>query len=61
MEVRKATVLDFIEDRGDGGRLEEAREILPDLIDTDRDGALLARIGVNPDDLDDSPGPNQNT
>jgi hypothetical protein len=57
MEVQKTTVLDFIEDRGDTGRLDEAREILPDTVDTDRDAALLARLGVDADDLDDEPGP----
>jgi hypothetical protein len=57
MEVQKTTVLDFIEDRGDTGRLEEAREILPDTVDTDRDAALLASLGVDADDLDDEPGP----
>ena len=60
MEVQKSTVLDFVEERGDTGRLEEAREILPDPVDTDRDAALLARIGVDADDLDDKPGPNLN-
>jgi hypothetical protein len=58
MEVQKATVLDFIEERGDTGRLDEAREILPETVDTDRDAALLARLGVDADDLDDEPGPN---
>jgi hypothetical protein len=57
MEVQKTTVLDFIEDRGDTGRLDEAREILPDTVDTDRDAALLASLGVDADDLDDEPGP----
>jgi hypothetical protein len=56
--VQKTTIIDFIEDRGDTGRLDEAREILPDEVDTDRDAELLARIGVDADDLDDSPGPN---
>ncbi len=58
MEVQKSTVLEFIEDRGDTVRIEEAREILPDTVDTDRDAALLARLGVDADDLDDEPGPN---
>lgn len=57
MEVQKSTVLDFVEERGDTARLEEAREILPDTVDTERDAALLARIGVDADDLDDRPGP----
>lgn len=58
MQLRKQTVLDFIKDRGDEGRLGEAEEILPDEIDTDRDEALLARLGVEADDLDDERGPN---
>jgi hypothetical protein len=58
MQLRKQTVLDFIKDRGDEGRLGEAEEILPEEIETDRDGALLARLGVAADDLDDERGPN---
>ena len=61
MEVQKSTVLDFIEERGDTARIDEAREILPDTVDTDRDAALLARLGVDADDLDDEPGPNLST
>ncbi len=58
MDLKKQTVLDFIKDRGDEGRLAEAEEILPDQVDTERDEALLARLGVEADDLDDVPGPN---
>jgi hypothetical protein len=58
MEVAKETVLRFIEQRGDTGRLDEARETLPDPVDTDRDGVLLAQLGVDFDDINDEEGPN---
>ena len=58
MEVAKETVLRFIEQRGDTGRLDEARETLPDPIDTDRDEVLLAQLGVDFDDINDAEGPN---
>ena len=57
MELKKQTVVDFIKDRGDEGRVAEAEEILPDEVDTERDEALLARLGVEADDLDDEAGP----
>ncbi len=56
MQLRKQTVLGFIKNRGDSERVQEAEEILPDPVDTGRDAALLARLGVEPDDLDDEPG-----
>lgn len=58
VEVAKETVLSFIEQRGDTGRLDEARETLPDPIDTDRDEVLLAKLGVDFDDINDAEGPN---
>ena len=58
MEVAKETVLSFIEQRGDTGRLDEARETLPDPVDTDRDEVLLANLGVDFDDINDAEGPN---
>jgi hypothetical protein len=58
VEVSKDTVLSFIEQRGDTGRLAEAREVLPDPVDTDRDEVLLANLGVDHDDINDAEGPN---
>ena len=58
VEVAKETVLSFIEQRGDTGRLDEARETLPDPVDTDRDEVLLAKLGVDFDDINDAEGPN---
>ena len=57
MELKKQTVVDFIRQRGDGARVAEAEEILPEQIDTERDEALLARLGVEADDLDDDAAP----
>jgi len=58
VEVAKETVLSFIEQRGDTGRLADARETLPDPVDTDRDEVLLANLGVDFDDINDTEGPN---
>ena len=57
MELKKQTVVDFIRQRGDEERVDEAEEILPEQVDTDRDEALLARLGVEADDLDDDAAP----
>jgi len=58
VEVAKETVLSFIEQRGDTGRLDQARETMPDPVDTDRDEVLLAKLGVDFDDINDAEGPN---
>ncbi len=57
MELKKQTVVDFIRQRGDEERVGEAEEILPEQVDTERDEALLARLGVEADDLDDDAAP----
>jgi hypothetical protein len=53
MELDKESVVAFIRDRGDEKRIAEAQEKLPERVDTERDGVLLAQLGVRPDDLDD--------
>ena len=47
MQLKKQTVVDFIRQRGDQERVGEAEEILPDQIDTERDGEALASIGLD--------------
>jgi hypothetical protein len=54
MAIEKRTVVEFIRDRGDEARISEAEELLPDQVELPRDDALLARLGVRPDDLDDT-------
>jgi hypothetical protein len=54
MAMDKQTIVDFIRDRGDDERVAEAEELLPDRVELPRDEALLARLGVEADDLDDS-------
>ena len=54
MAIEKRAVVEFIRDRGDEARISEAEELLPDPVERPRDDALLARLGVTPDDLDDT-------
>jgi hypothetical protein len=51
MELDKAQVIDFIKEHGDANKAEEAKGELPEKVDTDRDGGLLSKYGVQPQDL----------
>lgn len=46
----KEQVLDLMRRLGMNDRLDEARRILPDVLDMDRDGPLLAQFGLSLDD-----------
>ena len=51
MQIDKETVLGFLEERGEQDKAEQARRELPDQVDTERDGDLLSRFGIDPADL----------
>jgi len=51
MEIPKEAILDFLRDRGDGDKADQAERELPDRVDTERDAGLLSRFGVDPDEL----------
>jgi hypothetical protein len=51
MEIPKDAILQFLRERGDSDRASQAEQELPDQVDTERDSGLLARFGVDPDEL----------
>ena len=51
MEIPKDQVLQFLQDRGDSEQAAQAEQELPDQVDTDRDGGLLSKFGVDPQEL----------
>ena len=51
MQLDKDQVIGFIRDHGDADKAEGAKQELPEKVDTDRHGDLLAKYGVDPQDL----------
>jgi hypothetical protein len=51
MEIDKETVLGFLREQGEQDKADQAARELPDRVDTERDGSLLARFGIDPSDL----------
>lgn len=51
MEIPKEAILQFLRERGDETKAQEAERELPDTVDTERDQGLLGRFGVDPDEL----------
>jgi hypothetical protein len=51
MEIPKEAILQFLRERGDSDRANEAERELPDQVDTERDAGLLERFGVDPQEL----------
>ena len=51
MQIDKETILGLLRERGESDKAEQAARDLPDSVDTERDGDLLARFGVDQGDL----------
>ena len=51
MEIPKEQILDLLRQQGDHDKAGQAEKELPDTVDTDRDQGLLARFGIDPQDL----------
>jgi len=51
MELDKKQVVDFIREHADQTRADQAQSELPEKVDTDKHGDLLAKYGVQPQDL----------
>ena len=49
--IDKSQILDMIRSFGDKGKVDEADRELPDQVDTDRDGGLLSKFGLDVDDI----------
>ncbi len=51
MEIDKSQILDFLRSKGQDEKAQQAEQELPDSVDTDQHSDLLAKFGVNPQDL----------
>jgi hypothetical protein len=51
MQINKQQLIDLLKNRGDTDKAQQAQNELPDTIDTDKDSGLLAKFGVNAQDL----------
>ena len=51
MQLDKDQVIGFIREHGDAEKVDSAKEELPEKVDTDQHGDLLAKYGVNRQDL----------
>ena len=55
MKVSKQQIVEFIRDRGDTARAEQAASELPDVLDLPADEEQLLSLGVDPIDLAGDP------
>ncbi|HVD14780.1 MAG TPA: hypothetical protein VNK73_10070 [Actinomycetota bacterium] len=51
MQIDKNTIIEFLRQRGDDQRADQADQELPDQVDTDQDAGLLERFGLDPAEL----------
>jgi hypothetical protein len=51
MNIDKSQILDLLRSQGDHDKATQAERELPDQVDTDRDGGLLDKFGLDIGDL----------
>ena len=51
MEIPKDKILELLQQQGKNDQVDPAREELPDQVDPERDSGLLAKYGIDPQDL----------
>jgi hypothetical protein len=51
VEIPKDKILELLNGRGDDAQTQQAQAELPENVDTDRDQGLLAKFGINAQDL----------
>ena len=51
MEIDKGQIIELLKSRGDHDKAQQAQSDLPDKVDTDKDGGLLDKYGVDVQDL----------
>jgi hypothetical protein len=56
MQIDKNQIIELLRQRGDHDRADQAEKQLPDTVDTDEHGGLLAQHGISVDELKDKLG-----
>ena len=51
MQIPKDKILELLHQQGDGDKAEQAKQELPDQVDTDQHSDLLQKFGINPGEL----------
>jgi len=51
MEIPKDKILELLREQGKGDQASQAERELPDQVDPDRDSGLLAKFGIDPQDV----------
>lgn len=51
MEIPKHQILDLLKQQGKADQVDQADQELPDQVDPERDSGLLAKFGIDPQDL----------
>jgi hypothetical protein len=51
MEIPKDKILDLLKQQGKQDQAQQAEQELPDQVDPERDSGLLAKFGIEPQDL----------
>jgi hypothetical protein len=51
MQIPKDKILEIIRSRGDHDQATQADSELPEQVDTEKDGGLLAKFGIDPSQL----------
>lgn len=51
VQIPKEQILEWLKTRGRGDQAAQAEGELPDQVDTENDGGLLAKFGIDPQEL----------
>jgi hypothetical protein len=51
MEIPKDKILELLRERGDHDKAQQADQELPDQVDTEQHSGLLAKFGIDPQEL----------
>jgi hypothetical protein len=51
MQLDKDQIIELLRSQGDQQKVQQAEQELPQQVDTDRDGGLLAQLGLDPQEL----------
>ena len=51
MQIPKDKILEMLQQQGNGDKADQAKQELPDQVDTEQHADLLQKLGLNPQDL----------
>jgi hypothetical protein len=51
VNISRDQIVQFLKDKGQPGQADQAASDLPDQVDSDADSGLLAKFGINPEEL----------